>query len=279
MRGEGFPARALPCPRQRAPGTPLVEQATCQANPRAQLRAEFAAPAREASARGERCEPGTATASDLCAMRNRAPFCGAGDDARHRRAVRTIALARTREKCVRKWFIVSAVGRDRPGIVADLAQLVFDCEANLEDSRMTLLGNEFAAILLCSGAGAGSRAAARARARGGSSGRTGSPCSSARSRASRGPPCPRPARASSAIETQGMDRAGIVARICRTLADHHVNIADLQLALAAVAVGRGAVPHERAGRSARLARSARAREGARGARRAARASKSSLAPA
>ena len=46
------------------------------------------------------------------------------------------------------WFILSAVGRDRPGLVADLAQLVFDCEANLEDSRMTLLGNEFAAILL-----------------------------------------------------------------------------------------------------------------------------------
>jgi glycine cleavage system regulatory protein len=61
--------------------------------------------------------------------------------------------------------------RDRPGIVADLAQLVFDCEANLEDSRMTLLGNEFAAILLVLRSGAGSRRAARA-ARGARSGRT-----------------------------------------------------------------------------------------------------------
>ena len=52
---------------------------------------------------------------------------------------------------MRKWFIVSAVGRDRPGIVADLAQLVYGCDANLEDSRMTILGNEFAAIMLCSG--------------------------------------------------------------------------------------------------------------------------------
>ena len=52
---------------------------------------------------------------------------------------------------MRSWFILSAVGRDRPGIVADLSQLVFDCEANLEDSRMTILGNEFASILLCSG--------------------------------------------------------------------------------------------------------------------------------
>ncbi len=52
---------------------------------------------------------------------------------------------------MKRWFILSAVGRDRPGLVADLAQLVYDCEANLEDSRMTILGNEFAAILLCSG--------------------------------------------------------------------------------------------------------------------------------
>ncbi len=56
-----------------------------------------------------------------------------------------------RRRAVKRWFILSAVGRDRPGLVADLAQLVYDCEANLEDSRMTILGNEFAAILLCSG--------------------------------------------------------------------------------------------------------------------------------
>ena len=52
---------------------------------------------------------------------------------------------------MQQWFILTAVGRDRPGIVAELAQLVLDCEANLEDSRMTMLGNEFASILLCSG--------------------------------------------------------------------------------------------------------------------------------
>ena len=49
------------------------------------------------------------------------------------------------------WFILSAVGPDRPGIVSDLSQLIFDCDANLKDSRITILGNEFAAILLCSG--------------------------------------------------------------------------------------------------------------------------------
>ena len=32
---------------------------------------------------------------------------------------------------MRRWFILSAVGRDRPGIVADLAQLVFDSEGEV----------------------------------------------------------------------------------------------------------------------------------------------------
>ena len=127
---------------------------------------------------------------------------------------------------VRKWFIVSAVGRDRPGIVADLAQLVFDCEANLEDSRMTLLGNEFAAILLCSGQAADlEQRLARGAKRLEWEGRLtvfirpleGEPR----------PAIPAPGTRLYAIETQGIDRAGIVAGICRTLADHHVNIADL----------------------------------------------------
>lgn len=124
------------------------------------------------------------------------------------------------------WFILSAVGRDRPGIVADLAQLVFDCEANLEDSRMTILGNEFAAILLCSGAAPDleQRLGAGARKLEWQNRLTvfirpleGQPR----------PPVPAPGTRLFKIETQGMDRAGIVAGICRALADHRVNIADL----------------------------------------------------
>lgn len=128
---------------------------------------------------------------------------------------------------MRKWFILSAVGRDRPGIVADLAQLVFDSEANLDDSRMTILGNEFAAILLCSGSGKEVEAQLSAGAR-----RLewenhltvflrpleGEPR----------PPVPAPGTRLFRIEAQGEDRAGIVARICRALADQGVNIADLE---------------------------------------------------
>src|SRR5205807_1209794 len=44
-------------------------------------------------------------------------------------------------------------GLDRPGIVADLAELIYECDCNLEDSSMTILGSEFAVLLLLSGQG------------------------------------------------------------------------------------------------------------------------------
>src|SRR5437879_12155108 len=54
---------------------------------------------------------------------------------------------------MRRWFVLSAIGRDRPGIVADLAELIYECDCNLEDSSMTILGSEFAVLLLLSGQG------------------------------------------------------------------------------------------------------------------------------
>src|SRR5437870_2575248 len=51
---------------------------------------------------------------------------------------------------MRRWFALSAIGRDRPGIVADLAELIYECDCNLEDSSMTILGTEFAVLLLLS---------------------------------------------------------------------------------------------------------------------------------
>ena len=55
---------------------------------------------------------------------------------------------------MRRWFAMSAIGRDRPGIVADLAELIYECDCNLEDSSMTVLGSEFAVLLLLTGEGA-----------------------------------------------------------------------------------------------------------------------------
>ncbi|MBA2522502.1 MAG: ACT domain-containing protein [Solirubrobacterales bacterium] len=45
-------------------------------------------------------------------------------------------------------FAVSAIGRDRPGIVAAIAEGLLAVEGNVEDSRMTILGGHFAVMLL-----------------------------------------------------------------------------------------------------------------------------------
>jgi glycine cleavage system transcriptional repressor len=47
-------------------------------------------------------------------------------------------------------LLVTATGEDRPGIVARLTELFVKHGANLEESRMALLGGEFAAIMLVS---------------------------------------------------------------------------------------------------------------------------------
>ena len=125
---------------------------------------------------------------------------------------------------MRRWFAMSAIGRDRPGIVADLAELIYECDCNLEDSRMTILGSEFAVLLLLSGQG-----------------------DDVERRLSSGckrlewekrltvfiRPLDEPASAHPPRGVQlecvvtGVDKAGIVARVARTIADHGANITDL----------------------------------------------------
>lgn len=128
---------------------------------------------------------------------------------------------------MKKWFALSAIGRDRPGIVADLAELIYECDCNLEDSSMTILGSEFAVLLLLSGQGA----------------ETERLLSTA---------CKRlewekrltvffrllesePARYGAGerllpyeLHATGVDKAGIVARVARCLADHGINITHLE---------------------------------------------------
>lgn len=45
---------------------------------------------------------------------------------------------------------ISAIGRDRPGIVAALSKVLFEKGCNLEDSSMTRLRGDFAVLLLVS---------------------------------------------------------------------------------------------------------------------------------
>ncbi len=48
-------------------------------------------------------------------------------------------------------ILVTAVGEDRPGIVARITEVLVSHGANLEESRMAILGGEFAAVMLVTG--------------------------------------------------------------------------------------------------------------------------------
>lgn len=48
----------------------------------------------------------------------------------------------------KNYFLLSASGKDRAGIVAGVAQVLFDLGGNIEDASMTRLGGEFAIMLV-----------------------------------------------------------------------------------------------------------------------------------
>lgn len=51
---------------------------------------------------------------------------------------------------MKKMIALSAVGLDRPGIVAAVTGVLYNCGCNLEESSMTILHNDFAMIVLIS---------------------------------------------------------------------------------------------------------------------------------
>ncbi|HON14808.1 MAG TPA: ACT domain-containing protein [Treponema sp.] len=52
---------------------------------------------------------------------------------------------------MKQQLLLTAVGKDRIGIVDDLSKEILDRSCNIEESRMSLLGGDFAMILLVSG--------------------------------------------------------------------------------------------------------------------------------
>jgi glycine cleavage system transcriptional repressor len=128
---------------------------------------------------------------------------------------------------MKQWFALSAIGRDRPGIVADLAELIYECDCNLEDSSMTILGSEFAVLLLLTGES--SDIAPRLSAA----------CKRLEwekrltvfFRPLEAEPVPYATSHQArrfALQAVGADKAGIVARLALCLADLGVNIAQMQ---------------------------------------------------
>lgn len=52
---------------------------------------------------------------------------------------------------MKKYLVISAIGKDRFGLVKELSRAVLECDCHLIDSRMTVLGAEFAALIMAHG--------------------------------------------------------------------------------------------------------------------------------
>lgn len=50
-----------------------------------------------------------------------------------------------------KKFIISVIGKDRPGIIAAVTKVLFDQDLNIEDVSQTILQNQFSGIFIASG--------------------------------------------------------------------------------------------------------------------------------
>ncbi len=127
---------------------------------------------------------------------------------------------------MKHWFALSAIGRDRPGIVADLAELIYENDCNLEDSSMTILGSEFAVLLLLTSEAHDVEP------------RLSAACKRIEwekrltvfFRPLEGEPVAYGARHGARVFellAVGVDKAGIVARVSRCLADHGINIVQM----------------------------------------------------
>jgi glycine cleavage system transcriptional repressor len=126
-------------------------------------------------------------------------------------------------------FAVTVISKDRPGIVADITELLFRVGCNIEDSSCTMLGGDFAIILIVSHVKPFPKARLvdefrRLHDEKGLAAVVRSlhddeicPCKE------EGELC--------LISVYGSDQPGIVYRVTRALADHQVNITDLNTRL------------------------------------------------
>jgi glycine cleavage system transcriptional repressor len=129
---------------------------------------------------------------------------------------------------MREGLIVAAVGPDRPGIVDRISGAIFKLGLNLEDSRMAILGGEFAVVALVGGPAERLSEAKRA---------IEEICAelrlSVQFRATRvgasGPESRE--RIPYRLTAVAMDHPGIVHRITHLLAAHEVNVANLETRL------------------------------------------------
>jgi glycine cleavage system transcriptional repressor len=125
----------------------------------------------------------------------------------------------------REGLIIAAVGPDRAGIVDRLSGAIFEQGCNLEDSRMAILGGEFAVIVLVGGAPDRLDEVKRAASK---------ICAEldlvVQFKPTRMPSAVAgaPERIAYRLTAVSLDHPGIVHRITHLLASHNVNVADLE---------------------------------------------------
>jgi glycine cleavage system transcriptional repressor len=128
---------------------------------------------------------------------------------------------------VKDFAIVTAIGSDRVGIVDDLTTAILDKNCNIEESRMTVLGGEFAVMLLLSGEHADIEALI------GESPRLAKDLDLHISMKQTVAPKTDSQMRPYLIESVSLDTPGIVHAITATLRHHGINIEDLETDTAA----------------------------------------------
>ncbi|TDC73002.1 ACT domain-containing protein [Micromonospora sp. KC606] len=119
---------------------------------------------------------------------------------------------------------ITVIGRDRPGIVADVAEVLARLGANLTDSTMTRLRGHFAMTLICVGPAAAEVEAALAPLAA-----DGHLLATVRAVSPDGEAVP--AGEPYVMAVHGADRMGIVAAMTRVLAEAGGNVTDLSTRL------------------------------------------------
>jgi len=129
---------------------------------------------------------------------------------------------------MREGLILSAIGHDRPGIVDRLSGAVYEAGCNLEDSRMAILGGEFALLVLIAGASerlAGARDAVERICR------DLELVTQWKSTRIAGPVSGQPGFMPYRVTAVALDQPGIVHKIAHVLVQKGVNVADLETRL------------------------------------------------
>jgi glycine cleavage system transcriptional repressor len=120
------------------------------------------------------------------------------------------------------YVVVTAVGPDRPGLVNGLSSLLGEAGGSIEDSRMAILGGEFAVIMLISGSGGAIERICGIGPQVESE--LGLRCILKETSPAHPPSDYLPYR----IDVSGADRPGIVEAVTAILAGHGINVASLE---------------------------------------------------